>query len=58
MMKSMYMSQIVNNMLHKLLNVSWWCKFFGQNTGQNFENDSFLEKQYFKPVWEMACYSC
>ena len=29
---------------------------FGQNIGQNFENDSFLEEETFKWVKEMAYY--
>ena len=31
---------------------------FGQNTGQNFKNDSLLEEQTFKRVRETACYLC
>ena len=58
MMMSMYMFQILNNMKHKLGNISWWWWFSGQNTGHNFKNNSFLEQETFKPVWEMARYLC
>ena len=30
-MTSMYVSQVLNNMKHKLVNVSWWWRIFGQN---------------------------
>ena len=49
MMTSMSMSHILNDMKYKLANDSWWW-LFGQNTGQNFENDSFLEEETFKLV--------
>ena len=48
------MSQISNNMYHELVNVSWWRWFFGQNAGQNFKNNDFLEEETFKLVWEIA----
>ena len=54
MMTFMYIPQILDNMyinLQMFLNDN----FFGQTTGQNFENDSFFEEKTFKRVWEMAC---
>ena len=40
-MTSMYMPQILNNMQHKLVNVLMIMIFFGENTDQSFQNDSF-----------------
>ena len=47
MMVSMCMSHILNNIWLKLVNISWWWWWF---FGQNFENNSFLEEEIFKPV--------
>ena len=49
MMASIYMSHILNLLMMMIL---------GQNTGQNFKNDSFLEKEVFERIWEMARYLC
>ena len=49
MMTFMYIPQILDNMyinLQMFLNDN----FFGQTTGQNFENDSFFEEKTFKRV--------
>ena len=49
MMASIYMSHILNLLMMMIL---------GQNKGQNFKNYSFLEKEAFERIWEMARYLC